>query len=68
MANIKLTTIEGIDYPKDLQNLSYDNAILQLDLLSQNSGSEGFESDRQGEDVLCLNYTDGSFYLYEIEE
>lgn len=68
MANIKLTTQDGVSYPADLQNLTYDEAVTQLDLLSQKTGHEDWELDRQGEDVICLNYTNGDFSLYEIED
>lgn len=68
MANIKLTTQDGVSYPADLQNLTYDEAVTQLDLLSQKTGHEDWELDRQGEDVICLNHTNGDFSLYEIED
>ena len=67
MATIKLTTKSGISYPSDLQNLTYSESVEQLDLLEQKTGFEDFEADRQGENVLCLNHTDGNFSLYEIE-
>lgn len=68
MANIKLTTQDGVSYPLDLQNLTYDEAVTQLDLLSQKTGHEDWELDRQGEDAICLNHTNGDFSLYEIED
>lgn len=67
MANIKLTTQDEVSYPSDLQNLTYDEAVTQLDLLSQKTGHEDWELDRQGEDCICLNHTNGNFSLYEIE-
>ena len=67
MAHIKLTTQNGVNYPSDLKNLTYNEAVEQLNLLEQKTGHEDFESDRQMEDVLCLNYANGDFELYEIE-
>lgn len=67
MAHIKLTTQNGVNYPSDLKNLTYNEAVEQLNLLDQKTGHEDFESDRQMEDVLCLNYANGDFELYEIE-
>jgi len=55
-------------YPSDWQNLTYRESVEELNLLEQKTGFKDFESDRQAEDVLCLNHTDGSFSLYEIEE
>lgn len=63
---IKLTTWDGVIYPTDLQNLTYEEAVIQLDLLSQKTGFEDCEPDRQGEDIVCLNHTTGDFSLYEI--
>jgi hypothetical protein len=68
MANIKLTTPDGISYPSDLQNLTYDEAVTQLNLLSQKTGHEEWELDRQCEDAICLNHTNGDYSLYEIED
>ncbi len=68
MARIKLTTKDGKNYPSDLQDLTYEEAVTQLDLLSQKTGFEDWELDKQGEDVICLNHTNGDFSLYEIEE
>jgi hypothetical protein len=68
MAKIKLTTKNGTSYPSDLHNLTYRESVEELNLLEQKTGFEDFETDRQGEDVLCLNHTDGNFSLYEIEE
>jgi len=68
MARIKLTTQNGTSYPSDLQKLSYNEAVEQLDLLEQKTGHEVFEADRQMEDDLCLNYANGDFDLYEIED
>ena len=68
MARIKLTTKDGESYPSDLQDLTYEEAVAQLDLLSQKTGFEDWELDRQGEDVICLNHTNGDFSLYEIED
>lgn len=67
MAHIKLTTQNGVNYPSDLKNLTYNEAVEQLNLLEQKTGHEDFESDRQMEDVLCLNYANGDFEIYEIE-
>ena len=68
MAKIKLTTKAGTTYPSDLQNLTYEHAVEQIELLSQKTGFEDWDADRQSEDVLCLNHTNGDFSLYEIEE
>jgi len=68
MVNIKLTTQKGTNYPTDLQSLSYESAVEQLNLLEQKTGFEDWERDRQAEDVLCLSHTNGDFSLYEIEE
>lgn len=68
MTNIKLTTQDGVSYPLDLQNLTYAEAIEQIELLSQKTGFEDWEIDRQGEDCICLNHTSGDFSLYEIIE
>lgn len=69
MSKIKLTTTDGtVTYPTDLQNLSYEECVNKLDLLSINSGFDDFKSERQGEDVLCRSYVDGSFELFEIVE
>ncbi len=68
MAKIKLTTNAGSTYPADLQNISYDEAVKQLDLLEQKTLHSDYETDRQGEDALCLNYVNGDFSLYEIED
>ena len=35
MAKIKLTTKAGTTYPSDLQNLTYEQAVEQIELLSQ---------------------------------
>lgn len=64
---IKKTDSEGVSFPSDLKNLSYEEAVEQLNLLEQQTGFSDFTPDRQGEDVLCRNYTDGSFELFEIE-
>lgn len=66
MVNIKLTTSNGVSYPNDLQGLNYQQAVEQLNLLEQPTGIDDFEADRQGEDILCLNYSNGDFKLYEI--
>lgn len=68
MAKIKLTTQDGTSYPSDLQNLTYEEAVKQLNLLEQKSPSDDYETDRQGEDALCLNYVNGDYSLYEIED
>lgn len=69
MAKIKLTTQDGTSYPSDLQNLTYDEAVTQLDLLAQRGSRDDWDTaDRQGEDVLCLNYVNGDYSLYEIED
>lgn len=68
MAKIKLTTNAGTTYPADLQNLTYDEAVNQLNLLEQKTGREDWEADRQGEDALCLNHVGGDYSLYEIED
>lgn len=68
MSKIKLTTNKGTMYPVDLQDLTYSEAIEELNLLEQRTPQDTFEPDRQGEDVLCLNYPNGDFELYEIEE
>lgn len=65
---IKKTNTTGTTYPADLINLSYEDSIAQLNLLEEVTLHADFKSDRQGEDVLCRNYTDGSFELFEIEE
>lgn len=67
MAHIKLTTQDGVNYPPDLKDLTYNECVEQLNLLEQKTGHEDFEVDRQMEDVLCLNYVCGNFELYEIE-
>ena len=38
MAKIKLTTKAGTTYPSDLQNLTYEQAVEQIELLSQKTG------------------------------
>ena len=68
MSKIKLTTNKGTMYPVDLQDLTYSEAIEELNLLEQRTPQDTYEPDRQGEDVLCLNYPNGDFELYEIEE
>lgn len=69
MSKIKLTTQSGTSYPNDLQNLTYEDAVNQLDLLAEKSGRDDWDTaDRQGEDVLCLNYSNGDYSLYEIED
>lgn len=40
MVKIKLTTKAGESYPNDLQHLEYDEAVEQLNLLSQKTGFE----------------------------
>lgn len=66
IVQIKLITKDGVIYPTDLQNLTYEEAVIQLNLLSQKTGFEDCEPDWQGEDVVCLNDTNGDFSLYEI--
>ena len=66
---IKYTDIQGrVTFPDDLANLSYEDAVTQLDLLEQGTSHSTHEADRQGEDVLVLNYPGGEFEIYEIED
>lgn len=66
MYKLRLTTDEGISFPADLQNLSKSEAKKQLDLLSEKTLKCDFSVDMQGWDVVCLNYPNGEFELYEI--
>ena len=68
MSRIKLTTNKGTMYPVDLNHLTYSEAVEELNLLEQRTPHDTYEPDRQGENVLCLNYPNGDFELYEIEE
>lgn len=66
MNSIQFTDRNGnVSIPNDFQNLSYNECVEQLDLLEQGYDMD-FESDRQLEDYLVLNYIDGSFEIYEI--
>lgn len=68
MSRIKLTTNKGTMYPVDLNHLTYSEAVEELNLLEQRTPHDTYEPGRQGKDVLCLNYPNGDFELYEIEE
>ena len=66
MNTIKYTDRNGlVSYPSDLQGLSYNDCLTQLNLFEQDE-FEMYESDRQTEDYLVLNHTDGTFESYEI--
>lgn len=66
---IKHTDAAGrVNYPGDLNGLIYEDAVTQLDLLEQGTSHSTHEADRQGEDVLVLNYPGGEFEIYEIED
>lgn len=65
MTKIKVTSSLGaISYPSDLNGLTYEQAVEQLNLLEQNPA---VEPERQLEDALVITYADGSWSIFEIE-
>lgn len=69
MASIKLINNLGVsEYPDDLKNMSYDDAVFKMDLLEMKSAHDDFEAERPTDNTLIRTYPDGSWERYEVEE